>query len=230
MSVYKHIFFDLDHTLWDFYRNSEETLLELYEFYDLGRLSLFSGEDLVKTYMGVNNEMWKNYNLGIIGKEDIRNKRFSLTFDILGMPAENRPEGFNEEYLRICPSKGHLIPYAQDVLTYLQPKYSLHVITNGFSETQIVKMNTSGLSAYFSNVISESCGYLKPHPHIFNHAIQIAGAGCHDCIMIGDDLFADVLGAREAGIDQVFFNRYNIIHEEKVTYEISCLSKLLTIL
>lgn len=231
MSAYKHIFFDLDHTLWDFYKNSEETLLELFGKYNLSAFGVFSPAELVQAYTVINDQMWKDYNLGLIGKDAIRNERFPRTFVSLGLAEQYHPAGFNEDYLRICPGKGHLIPHAVNVLSYLREKYTLHIITNGFSETQVVKLSTSGISDYFANVInSESCGHLKPDIRIFNHAIQLTGSCCEDCIMIGDDLYADVLGAREAGVDQVFFNRHKIAHNEKITFEIDCLSELMTLL
>ncbi|MFN3405255.1 MAG: YjjG family noncanonical pyrimidine nucleotidase [Cytophagaceae bacterium] len=232
MKNYKHIFFDLDHTLWDFEKNCTETLQELYDLHRMSEFQSFSVQDFIKEYLFVNDSMWKDFNAGLLTKKDIRDLRFKYTFERLGVEEKHIPMTINEEFLRLCPAKGHLLPYAHDVLSYLHKKYILHILTNGFTETQHIKISTSNLRIYFNEIIhSEHVGYPKPDKRIFEFAINKAKAGsCEDCIMIGDDLEADILGARNAGMDHIFLNRKNLKHSEEVMFEIKCLSELYKIL
>lgn len=226
MSIYKHLFFDLDHTLWDFNKNCSETLEELFVHFQFASLGFLPSE-LIEKYTLVNYRMWDEYNKGLITKQEIRNRRFELTFAELGVDKSFVPSNINEEFLKICPAKGHVFPYTYEVLDYLVKNYNLHIITNGFTETQAIKMSTSKLDNYFSNVIlSETLGFAKPDKKIFDHAVNLSGGKSSECIMIGDDLYTDIFGARNAGIDQVFFNPNKQKHEEQVTHEIECLSEL----
>ncbi len=126
-----------------------------------------------------------------------------------------------------CPQKSHLLPFAREILKYLASYYSLHLITNGFEEIQHIKIRNSGLKPYFEAlIISESVGHRKPEKAIFEHALQVTGASRRESVMIGDNLRTDIRGARESRIDQVFYNPGQHPHQEQVTYEIDCLSKL----
>ena len=137
----------------------------------------------------------------------------------------------SEEYIRISPTKNYLFPYAHEVLTVLKNKYTLHIITNGFEEAQHKKLKSADLSKYFSNIIiSEHTGYRKPDVRIFHYASESVNASCSDCLMIGDGLVVDILGAKEAGWDTVYFNPAKIPHREKPTFEISSLDALMQIL
>lgn len=227
---YQHIIFDLDHTLWDFTANSNETLRELFVSYNLAKMNC-DLDTFLANYQRVNDQMWYDYNRKQITKDDIREKRFRLTLASVGIVADDLADAINEDYLRICPSKGHLVPYAMDVLNYLKDNYVMHILTNGFRETQSIKISTSGLEPYFQKVInSESCGYLKPDKQVFDFTLAEINTEGSNCIMIGDDLHADVLGAKNAGIDHIYFNRTGISHSEIITYEIGCLSELKGIL
>lgn len=228
---YRHIFFDLDNTLWDFDRNSHETLQELYEKYDLSSLGVPSFEVFHHTYKERNAMMWEQYRLGKIDKATLRDKRFELTFWDMGLDAELSPKELPDEYLRLAPVRNHLFPHAHDVLSYLQKKYILHIITNGFEEAQHIKLEASDLTKYFSEiVISEHTGFRKPDPRIFEYSSNRAGATPSECLMIGDGLEVDVIGAMDSGWDAVFFNPAKIIHEAKPTYEIESLDELRGIL
>jgi putative hydrolase of the HAD superfamily len=231
MPDYKHILFDLDHTLWDFDKNCAETLHELHTLHKLGRLG-FGPDQFFSEYKSINNRMWKEYNAGRISKDEIRNSRFGLTFNALGLPEEYVPAGMDEQFLSICPTKSNVLPHAHKVLEYLcDKKYHLHILTNGFSEIQQIKINAAGLGSYFREVIhSESCGYLKPDKKIFEYTLNRIKAHEKECMMVGDDLEADIIGARNAGIDHIFFNPNEEEHQEEVTHEITCLSELLHIL
>jgi putative hydrolase of the HAD superfamily len=231
MTVYKHIFFDLDHTIWDFNTNCRLTLNELYEKHSFEKHG-FSKDSFYTVYKDINDRMWDNYHKGKLTKEDIRSKRFEHTFAQLDLDKSHIPAGLDEEFLAICPAKGQVFPYTHESLEYLANKnYILHIITNGFKETQCIKLSTSGLSNYFTNVIeSDVCGFMKPDKRIFDYALSLSNTSANESIMIGDDLHADIVGARLAGLDQIFINRHNISHAEIITHEIDCLSKLKGIL
>ncbi len=227
MKKYRHIFFDLDNTLWDFERNSTETLHELYHTHRLNELGVSSPEVFIKTYQERNAMMWEQYRLGKIDKETLRNKRFALTFWDMGLDAELAPPELAEDYISISPKKNYLFPHAHEVLTYLHEKYMLHIITNGFQEAQYIKLDSADLSKYFAEIIiSEHTGFKKPDVNIFYHSLEKANATAEDCLMIGDGLEVDVIGALNAGWDAVFFNPDKTQHNEKVTFEISSLDEL----
>lgn len=231
MAVYKHIFFDLDHTIWDFNTNCRLTLNELYEKHGFEKHG-FSKDRFYTVYKDINDRMWDSYHKGKLTKEDIRSKRFEHTFAQLDLDKSYIPAGLDDEFLAICPAKGQVFPYTHESLEYLLNKnYILHIITNGFKETQYIKLSTSGLSNYFTNVIeSDVCGFMKPDKRIFDYALSLSNASSYESIMIGDDLHADIVGARQAGLDQIFINRHTISHTEIITHEIDCLSKLKEIL
>ncbi len=227
MNNYKHIFFDLDHTLWDFDRNSRETLEELFEAYSLKNYGIHVFEDFVETYKKVNDQKWDEYRKGNISKENLRATRFHDTlmrFEI------NHPElaaEIDREYIQRSPHKTNLFPHALEVLAYLAEKYTLHIITNGFTEVQDIKITKSGLLPFFTyRITSEEAGANKPDPVIFRHALKMAGAKRTESIMVGDNLEVDIIGARRVGLDQVYFNPDRKPHREKVTFEISKLSEL----
>lgn len=227
MKTYQHIFFDLDHTLWDFDRNSAETLLELFEVYQLKSLGIKNFEDFFETYKKVNDEKWDLYRKNKISKENLRATRF---YDTLLRFEINHPEmaaDIDRAYIAQSPHKTHLFPNALEVLEYLATNYQLHIITNGFTEVQDIKITKSGLQPFFTNrITSEIAGYNKPDAAIFRYAMQAANATRKNSIMVGDNLQVDIIGARQAGIDQVYFNPEKLRHQEKVTFEIDRLRTL----
>ncbi|MDR6785775.1 putative hydrolase of the HAD superfamily [Pedobacter africanus] len=224
----RHIFFDLDHTIWDFDRNAQETLKELYELYQLQKVGLSSCEEFIATYTENNHRLWAEYHVGRISKEQLRSQRFNKTFRQLGVPPDQIPTQFEEDYVRISPTKTHLFRGSEEVLGYLYKKYSLHIISNGFKETTLTKMNVSGLNPYFRNVIiSEDVGINKPHKAIFEYALNKAGARKHECIMIGDSLEADIRGAQDFGIKAIYFNPLNKEKPGDVEWQINNLEELL---
>jgi len=224
----KHIFFDLDHTIWDFDRNAQETLLELYEVYQLKALGLSSAQDFIDLYTENNHLLWQKYHLGEITKEVLREERFRKTFLTLGVKPEAVPHQFEADYVRISPTKTNLFAGAEKVLGYLQKKYQLHIISNGFKETTLTKMELSGLNPYFTQVIiSEDVGVNKPNQLIFEHALTKADALLAESIMIGDSLEADIRGAQAYGMKAIFFNPLNIEKPSDVSWQISHLEELL---
>ena len=233
MKQYKHIFFDLDHTLWDFEKNSEETLYTLYQEFDLGAFGKFDCDSFYRKYRFVNNRLWDLYNKGKINQKELRESRFVKTLTGLGLEAHEVPAGLSEAYTDLCPTKTAVFPYTYDVLAYLQPRYGLHIITNGFKDVQHIKMSGSNLTGYFKEIItSECCGYKKPDKRIFEHALDRIQVRPQECLMIGDNLECDIEGAREAGLDQAFFDPEGSPRKmrPKPTYHIHCLSELQEIL
>ncbi|MFC4209974.1 YjjG family noncanonical pyrimidine nucleotidase [Pedobacter lithocola] len=226
----KHIFFDLDHTIWDFDRNAEETLNELYRVYNLQELGLKSCEEFISTYTENNHQLWADYHLGKITKDFLRAERFNKTFLQLGIQPDAVPHQFEDDYVSISPTKTNLFDGAENVLSYLKEKYTLHIISNGFKETTLTKMDLSGLNPYFKNVIiSEDVGANKPNPVIFEHALNKAKAAKEESIMIGDSLEADIYGALNFGMEAIFFNPTKKEKPLDVKKEIIHLEELLTL-
>lgn len=224
---YKHIFFDLDHTLWDFDKNAEETLNELYHSYKLCDLGLHSCDIFIETYTVNNHRLWADYHLGKISKAVLRETRFKQTFIDLGLSEEHIPHQFEDDYINICPTKTNLFPHAHETLAYLQDKYALHLISNGFKESTEYKIKNTGLGVYFRNVfISEIIGINKPDKAIFQHAVDVAGADVPSSVMIGDSLEADVRGAINFGMDAIYFNPHFTEKPQDVNQQINHLKEL----
>ncbi len=231
MTKYKHLFFDLDHTLWDFDLNAKETLLDLYEIYKLKDKGISNALDFIDVYTEFNHQLWRDYHNGVITKEVLRASRFKMTFEHFGLKEQDIPHQFEIDYVEICPTKTNLFPGTHKVLNNLKQKYQLHIITNGFHESSHLKIGKTGIHTYFDNVfVSEVIGFYKPDIALFNHALNISKATAPESIMIGDSIEADIIGARNAGLDQIFFNPKNLAHNENVTFEINHLEELLTIL
>jgi putative hydrolase of the HAD superfamily len=149
---YQDIFFDLDHTLWDFDKNAEETLHELYHSYQLKSLGLNSATVFIETYTQNNHQLWADYHVGKISKEKLRETRFKKTFLDLGLSPDLVPQQFEDDYVNICPTKTNLFPHTHETLSYLQSKYELHLISNGFKESTEYKVKNTLLTPYFKNV------------------------------------------------------------------------------
>ncbi|WP_342647023.1 YjjG family noncanonical pyrimidine nucleotidase [Mucilaginibacter sp. CSA2-8R] len=231
MKRYTHLFFDLDHTIWDFDRNAEETLQELFVLHNLEALGLKSATEFITTYTHNNHALWADYHLGKIDKETLRQTRFRKTFTDLGLHPDVVPVEFEDAYVELCPTKTNLFPHAHETLSYLQQKYSLHLITNGFKEATRRKVSGTGLEKYFTNIIiSELVGVNKPDKAIFKHALELAGAKKEESIMIGDSLEADVYGALNFGMDAIYFNPLKVPKPEDVPVQIHSLDELTQLL
>lgn len=231
MKKYKHLFFDLDHTLWDYDRNVSESLSELYEVYSLVEMGIPSFEKFFESFHAVNFQLWDWYNVGKIDKDNLRKERFPRIFSHAGGIAEAIPSGFEEDFMNRTSSKPHVFPYSKEILEYLRDKYRIHVITNGFNESQAKKMKSSGLDGYFELVVtSETTGHKKPDPRIFHYALETLQTSSDDCLMIGDNPDSDILGAQRAEIDQVFFNPDGKEISLKPTFEIKHLKELESLL
>ncbi|MDG2194303.1 MAG: YjjG family noncanonical pyrimidine nucleotidase [Polaribacter sp.] len=199
----KHIFFDLDHTLWDFEKNSNLTFAQLFKEQKI-QLNV---SDFLTRYTPINFNYWKLYREDKISKEDLRYGRLKDTFEILKYEIEDDLiDVLSEEYIRVLPSHNHLFEGVIELLDYLQSKYTLHIITNGFEEVQNLKLKTSGIKKYFDQIItSETVGVKKPNPKIFMHALDLAKTTAQNSMMIGDSLEADIIGALNCGIASIHF-------------------------
>lgn len=225
---YKHLFFDLDHTIWDFDRNQILTLKKLFKDYRLEKY-FKTFDNFFSRYKPINSRLWKDYQYGRISQKALKTGRFYQTFRSVGLDDISLSEKFAEEFVKINSTQTNVIPYAFDLLNYLKQKdYHLYIITNGFRETQISKLEKSGLAPYFEKTfISEDIGVHKPHPLFFEHSLKGANAAKDDSLVIGDSLENDIKGARDYGVDHVFFNPEKKPHNENVFKEISSLKELM---
>lgn len=228
MPLYKHLFFDLDHTLWDFDANARETLADLYAIFDLTNRINTAFEDFFPKYLFHNEVLWDRYHKGLITSEELKWKRMWRTMLDFKVADEPLARDMSGKFLEILPTKKLLFPHTLEILNYLKGKnYELHLITNGFEKTQWSKLNNSGLSSYFTHVItSEGSNSLKPQKEIFDFAMYKAGSSLPESIMIGDNLDADIQGAMNAGMDTVFVNHINAVPEIKPTYTVTHLQEL----
>jgi len=221
------IFFDLDRTLWDFDLNAHTTLVELCNLNNLR----VDAEDFIKCYNNHNEKLWGLYRENKISKETLRSKRFKLTLADFSINNDDLASKLGDEYVAKCPLQTALFPYTFEILKYLQKKYKLHIITNGFEEVQHIKLKASGLTPFFQKIItSEKVNVKKPDPKIFDYALNLVGAKPKNTIMIGDDLPVDIIGAKKTGIHQIYFNPNKKEHNEKIDFEISSLLEIKEIL
>jgi putative hydrolase of the HAD superfamily len=222
---YSHIFFDLDNTLWDFEKNSFLAMKTAFDYFIANDEASYN--NFFEVYIKHNKRLWEGYRNKQVSKKELTRKRFELTFEELNIRHVD-PDKMNEYYLTKMPGQKHLNPGVFELLEYLkQKKYYLSIITNGFTEVQIKKLETSGISGYFQKIfISESVKTPKPGKDIFEFAIKSTNARKLKSIMIGDDWDVDILGAYQYGIDSVYYqpgiitelqasfgrNKNNIIH------------------
>ena len=230
---YKHLFFDLDHTLWDFEANARFTLSSLYEEMQLREKGVNDFELFYTNYLAHNDKLWERYRKGFIKQDELRVKRMWLSLLDFKLDVNDLAYEMNRRFLELLPTRTMLFPHTKEILNYLREKeYSLHLITNGFEKTQHSKLKYSGLDIYFKEVItSEGSNSLKPNREIFEFAFQKTGASPHESIMIGDTIEVDILGAYNAGIDQVHVNHLTsepipVMENKLPTYTIFSLKEL----
>ncbi len=225
---YKHLFFDLDHTLWDFEANARLTLQGLYDSMSLKERGVNDFDLFHKNYLVHNDKLWERYRNGYIKQEELRVKRMWLSLLDFKIADEVLAKDMSIQFLDLLPTRTILFPYALEILEYLtNKKYELHLITNGFEKTQHSKLKYSGLNKYFKELItSEGSNSLKPNKEIFDFAFQKTGAIPEESIMLGDSIEVDILGAMKAGIDQVFINHLNVPINIKPTYVVKSLKEL----
>ena len=205
-SKIKHIFFDLDHTLWDFDKNSELAFKSIFRKNEI-QLKL---EEFLNVYTPINENYWKLYRENMISSNDLRHGRLRESFNALNLLVPDKQiEQIAIDYIDHLPNNNHLLEGVMEVLDYLVPKYELHIITNGFREVQRRKLENSGIKKYFTTITtSEDVGVKKPGKQIFETALKNARANKEESIMIGDNFEADILGAINFGMNAVIYNYY----------------------
>ena len=221
------VFFDLDHTLWDFEKNSALAFSMIFDKHKLPvDKALF-----LEHYVPINLKYWEWFRVEQISREELRYGRLREAFDRVKFPIDDALiHLLADEYIHYLPHHNHLFEGAIDLLDYLKPKYNLHIITNGFSEVQGYKITNSNIGHYFQTITdSEMAGVKKPNPQIFAYALRSANANKETSIMIGDCIEADVRGALNYGLDAILFNA-NTIENDKNIKQITHLSQLKKIL
>jgi putative hydrolase of the HAD superfamily len=230
---YQHLFFDLDHTIWDFESNARATLEELHFALKLEEKGVDNFNLFYKNYLAYNEMLWERYRKGFIKQDELRIKRMRLALLDFKIADEALAEKMNVQFLDLLPTRTILFPYCTEIMDYLTEKnYKLHLITNGFEKTQHSKLKYSGLDKYFTEVItSEGSNSLKPNKEIFEFAFQKTGALPEQSIMIGDTIDVDIAGAVNAGIDQVHVNHLTnepvpVVDNKLPTYTVYSLKEL----
>ncbi|MFN5620444.1 MAG: YjjG family noncanonical pyrimidine nucleotidase [Flavobacteriales bacterium] len=217
MKKYKHLFFDLDGTLWDLKRNTRAAMQELFATHaeTIGHLDF---ELFFQRYHHHNDHVWALYRQDKIKKDDLRFVRFERAFSDVNHSASHAfIDRFSLDFLDVAPRQSLTMEGAHALLDYCAPHYHMHIITNGFIEVQGHKMKAANLEPYLKVVInSEHAGVRKPHPDIFNFALEKTGASKEESLMIGDDWEADILGARDFGMDQVYLTEAEQLHNERL--------------
>lgn len=228
MPSYHHLFFDLDHTLWDFDQNAKNSLEDLYAEFALEKTVTPLFDDFYQKYIYHNEILWNRYHQGLITADDLKWKRMWRTLLEFKIGNEALARDLSHRFLEVLPTKKALFPHTMEILHYLTEKgYALHLITNGFEQTQWKKLKSSGLEGFFNEVItSEASNSLKPKKEIFEYALNKSGATLKESIMIGDNPEADIQGAINAGMDSVYVNHINKPISQKPTYSIKQLSEL----
>ena len=228
---YKHLFFDLDRTLWDFDAAAEVAFERIYEKYNLKSLGIPNAHEFHEVYHPLNEQLWVLYRADKITKDELNRTRFLKPLEHYGIHDIELADHLSEDYVYWSPRIVRLVPGTMELLDYLKPKYHLHLITNGFQEVQHTKLSGSGLEPYFETLtVSEEVGVKKPNPEIFFYALRKAHATAEESLVIGDEMAVDIDGARAAGIDQVFFNPSGIEVEGERTFEVKRLVELIGIL
>ncbi|NBC83873.1 MAG: noncanonical pyrimidine nucleotidase, YjjG family [Bacteroidetes bacterium] len=229
MKRYKHIFFDLDRTLWDFESNAREAFFDIFEEFSLHD-QIPDIYAFIEKYHLHNDRLWSSFRNGLIKKEFLRTERFHKTLKDFGINNTLLASEIGGRYLDITPNKTNLVPYAAESLNYLSLKnYKLHVITNGFKTVQVQKLKSCNLLQYFTGIItSDDVEKQKPHSDIFEFALSSTNAVKKSSIMIGDDWEVDILGAQRFGLDQVYFNpeKNALMDGFSPTFEIYSLQEL----
>ncbi len=218
------IFFDLDHTIWDFDKNSEFSYELIFNELNLD----VPLKDFLSVYKDINVQLWKLFRQDKIDKETLRFERLKKSFLKIGIDyPESLLNKIADLYIFYLSKQTHLIDGAFEVLEYLKPKYRLHIITNGFAEIQENKLKNSNLANYFDIVVdSEMAKVKKPNPIIYELALNMAGVSKKNAIMIGDSLEADVLGAIDFGMDAICYN----YHKDKMPENIKSIDNLVELI
>lgn len=208
------IFFDLDHTLWDFEKNSELTFAKIFAM----KHPQVDVRAFIEKYVPINQACWKLYQYDKITHDELRYNRLKYSFDAIEYSiSDDQIAIIAQDYIDLLPDNNHLFDGAFEILDYLKENYQLHIITNGFADVQDRKIKNSQLDSYFVSVTnSETAGVKKPNLLIFEHALRVANANKTQSVMIGDSLDADVEGALQIGLEAIFFNESKLQVEDHI--------------
>ncbi|MEY4875647.1 MAG: hypothetical protein RL708_796 [Bacteroidota bacterium] len=227
---YTHLFFDLDHTLWDFEANSAIALNEVMHQFKFDEKGIDKNK-FIKLYSQYNAQLWSQLEKGLITRAEVKVNRFLFTLNEFEINDFDLAKALDNVYLKILPLQTKLFDDAIEVLDFLLPKYQMHIITNGFLEVQTKKLKNSNLQKYFCEIItSEEANANKPQIEIFDFAFAKTKATALNSVMIGDNPFADMQGALNAGMDRILFNTNNHEHDIAITTEIKSLKELMQLL
>ena len=217
----KSVFFDLDHTLWDFEKNSELSFKKIFKKYTI----TINFEKFIEAYIPINFKYWKLYRNGEISKEFLRYNRVKEVFNLFDYEIDDKIiNNISHDYIEFLPENNKLMDGAIEILEYLKPKYRLFIITNGFREVQDKKLKNSKIKHYFEAIYdSESVGVKKPDPKIFKHALKDSGSNANESLMVGDNYEADVLGAKKLRINTLHF----VAHGEEIHNKNETIFKLI---
>ena len=223
----KHVFFDLDRTLWDFEKNSETVIKELLVTYNIEKIYGINAHDFIKKYKKINHKLWHLYSHNKISKEELRTTRFNKTLEKFGAKDEELGILLEREYITKSPYQTNLLEGAKEILGYLGSIYQLHILSNGFKEVQHIKLHESGIKQHFNNIfISEEMGFQKPDKEIFHAAQTKASIKPEACMMIGDDFGNDIEGALNAGWKAVYLTQRKKRIKHTDMYQIYNLTEL----
>jgi putative hydrolase of the HAD superfamily len=228
MRKYSHLFFDLDHTLWDFDANAKTSLTDIFEEFELHKKIDGEFDMFYKKYLHHNKILWERYQNGFINAEELKWRRMWRTLLEFKIGDEVLSKSISTRFLEILPTKKELFPHTIEILNYLkEKKYTMHLITNGFEKTQWSKIQNSNIDHYFTHMItSESSNSMKPEKEIFEYALNKANANVAESIMIGDNQSADIKGGIDAGMDTIFVNHINEVSTLNPTYVVTHLNEL----
>ena len=221
------VFFDLDHTLWDFEKNSALTFKLIFDQLNHS----IDVNDFLKQYVPINHACWKLYRENKISQEELRTLRLTKTFATLNFKINtDQTTEISDLYITHLSTFPHLFEGAHALLKNLKKNFRLHIITNGFEQVQHFKIANSGLKPYFENTFTaEKVGYKKPHPQIFKAAMQSVNTTPKASLMIGDSLEADIEGALHQGMQAIHFNSHNEAEHNKcpIVYSLEEINQLL---
>lgn len=233
LKQYKDLFIDFDDTLYDTYGNAVIALSETFDAFHLERF--FSDPQVFyDVYWEANIDLWSRYSKGEITRPYLILERFRRPLSVGdGLPVtEDLCLEMNDRFLDFCSSKPGVVEGAHELMDYLKQKgYRMHMCSNGFHEVQYKKLAACGLKSYFDTIIlSEDAGANKPSLLYFDYALKVSGADKATTLMIGDNLQTDIIGAHQAGLDTILFNRWKVEYSSVPTHIVATLVEIMNIL
>jgi YjjG family noncanonical pyrimidine nucleotidase len=225
----KHLFFDLDHTLWDFERNAEECIFEIFEEKADIIPSKVIFEEFYAAFSIVNQSLWAQLDAKEITHEYLRTHRFKNSFKKVGVSIDiDLSNEFDNLFLEKLPTKGHLIEGSVPLLESLKDHYKVHMITNGYLQIQTRKMQNSGILHYFENIVTyDVANSRKPEKAMYHHALELANCSASESLMIGDSYIADIQGAVNAGLKAVHFDQTGMSNARYMIARLADLPKMI---